>query len=850
MTGDPPEQFRESRRVPRGEFRIYVGAAPGVGTTFAMLEEGGRRSARGTDVVLAAIETHRRAGTSNQIGSLECVGPADASVAPAPAVFGLDVASVLARGPEVALVDDLAATDRSPEGAVVPRWRQAEALLECGITVIGTIDIAHIASLADRVAAITGQRVCATVPDEILRSADQVQLVDQTPEALRRRLAHGNIFPPEEVDPVLADVFRTDRLDALRELSLQWMASEAEVRLDPDRYRSRAAVLVALTGAPGGQRLLRSASEIAERSRSRLIGVHVRSVDALSGTSSGDLDEQRRALRAIGGDYTEIASGDIAGALLSVAAAEGAQQLVVGASRRGRWTEITQGSVLADLLRQSDIDVHVVADIESSPARVRRRPDVGWSVFSRQRVRWGWTLAVLAPWALVGVVSTIGSLALPAQLLLMLLAATAAAVVGGTGPALLAAVESFLLCNWFLIPPLHRLSITSSDDAVSLLAVLAVALAVGSYVSASARRAAEAEVARSAASTLAAMAAAVATLADPLPALIQRLREFYGAADASLLVHEGSDWVTVVASASSEESAPTTPDGSSLTLRVGESGRLVLGGGALRSVDADTTAAFLDQLAVALEQRRLRATEELVESLAAANELRSALLAAVSHDLRTPLSAVKAGVSSLRQPDVQWPAELRAELLETIDAATDRLTALITNLLDMSRLHADAVELHLASARVDEIVHRAVMALRPRSTIVDVDLDDRLPSVWCDAALLDHVVSNLVDNAIKWSPAGASVLIDAAVLGARLHLRIIDRGPGIPVPLRGAVREPFQRRNDTPTIGGTGLGLAVANGFAKLMGSELVLDDTPGGGTTATLVMPLTQGDQEMSADA
>ena len=847
--------------MPRGEFRIYVGAAPGVGTTFAMLEEGARRSGRGTDVVIAAVDTHGRSATAARIGDLECVGTDEVPTA-AVERFGLRAAAVLARHPDVALVDDLAALDPTPDGDVA-RWCTVESLLDHGINVIATIDIARIASLADQVALVTGLHPGSVVPDEVLRSADQLQLVDQTAEALRRRLAHGNIFPFEAVDPKMAEVFRSDRLEVLREISLQWMATEVEERLDPAHGRSDHAVVVAMTGAPGGERLVAVAHDLAERSRARLVGVHVRSVDAVGSGSTGDLDAQRRMLASLGGTYTEIASGDVAAALLAASAAEGAGQLVVGASRRGRWTELTRGSVLADLLRQSAVDVHVVADAAGAAAPIARASAPRASVFSRRRLWWGWSLSVVGPCALMAFLRTIGSLTLSAELLLMLLAATAAAVVGGTGPALLAAVESFVLCNWFLIPPLHRLTISSSDDAVSLFAFLAVAVAVGGYVSASARRAAEAEVARSAGSTLAAMAAAVATMPEPLPTLMQRLRDIYGATDAALLVEGSSGWVTLATTGSPDISAEPgaeasdggsaavsgdplagySPDRSSMTLRVGEQARLVLAGTAFRPVDADTTAAFLDQLAVALEQRRLRATESLVESLAAANELRSALLAAVSHDLRTPLSAVKAGVSSLRQPDVEWPEHIRDELLETIDVATDRLTSLITNLLDMSRLQANAVEMHAASCRIDEIVHRSILGLGPRSTIVDVDLDDGLPSVWCDAALLDHVISNLVDNAVKWTPAGSRVMIDGAVLDSSLHLRIIDRGCGIPVLQRNAVRQPFQRRGDTPSIGGTGLGLAVASGFAGLMGITLILDDTPGGGTTATLVIPLTGRD-------
>ena len=224
----------------------------------------------------------------------------------------------------------------------------------------------------------------------------------------------------------------------------------------------------------------------------------------------------------------------------------------------------------------------------------------------------------------------------------------------------------------------------------------------------------------------------------------------------------------------------------------------------------------------------------------AANELRAALLAAVSHDLRTPLASVKAAVSSLRQPGLDWPADVEEELLATIEQGADRLNALISNLLDMSRIQAGAVDLHIDEVSLDEVVHRAAMALGPRPVPVDIELDDRLPSVIADAALLGHVVGNIMDNAVKWSPADGTVIVDASEVDHSVHLRVIDRGPGIPTELRQVVRQPFQRHDDSASIEGTGLGLAVADGLGRLMGIDLIFDDTPGGGTTATLVIPLS----------
>jgi len=823
--------------VARGELRIYLGASPGVGKTYAMLDEGARRAQRGTDVAIGSIDTHGRPVTTALVRQLAGVGvgPTD-----------LDVTGLIARHPDVVLVDELARPGTS--AGHEHRWQEVVELLDAGIDVITTVDIGDLESLAPIVEEICGRRAPGTVPDRIVRSASQIQLVDQTPEALRRRLAHGNIVSAESLDAELAQAFSEDKLAALRELTLGWMADRAEEdrrRRTEEGSRSwetREVVLVALTGAPSGGRVIRRAARIADRQRGRLVGVHVRGVDAAQvPIESPGLDEQRRLLRSLGGSYQEVASADVTSALVKVAQVEGATQIVVGVSGRSRWAQMTRGSLITELLGRSPVDVHVVSDHGAAqrPRRARRQVAMPVSLLSPRRQAWGWGVAIVAPMALALVLSALDSaLGLSAQLLIMLLGVMLTAVIGGWRPAILAAVGAFLLSNWYFIPPLHALSIADGEDVVSLLSFLAVALGIGGYVSASANRSAEAARVRSDASTLAAMAGAVASDSDPLPALVARLRLVFDATSASLFLDEGGERVLL---ASDGPDAPARADDADLALDVGHVGELLLVGAPFRAVGDVATSAFLDQLAVAIEQRRLRTSEESAALAAPANELRAALLAAVSHDLRTPLASVKAAVSSLRQDDVEWPADIREELLASIESGTDRLTALVVNLLDMSRLQAGAVELHLATVRLDEVVLRAVLGLSRSTESLDVDLDDRLPGVVADAVLLEHVVTNIVDNAMKWSPPDRAVRVDAAQVDGTVHLRIVDRGPGIPRSQRAEVLQPFQRKGDTGAVEGTGLGLAVADGFARLMGVGLRIEDTPGGGTTVVVSLPVAE---------
>lgn len=818
----------------RGELRIYLGAVPGVGKTYAMLDEAHRRAGRGADVVVAAIATRDRPATEAMLVGLDVIGTE------------LDAAAVLARKPAVAVVDEVAHVDHL-RGVDVARYEAIPRLLDAGITVLTTIDIGQIESLADMVRTISGIAPGPLVPDRVVKGADQIHLVDQTPEATVRRLAHGNIFSAGELDPERAEVYRPGPLAALRGLTLTWMAERAKEASNPagsdERWHTDDVVLVACTAAATTPEVIRRAARLADRQRTRLLGLYIReSDDDGRAPPATGADEVRRLLGQLGGEFREVPATDVATALIDAVAAEQATQLVIGATTPSMWDRLRGRSLVHQLVDRSPVDVHIVRpddEVREDPAGVDlRRVAVGRPLrpLSPRRSATGWAMAVVVPGAVaLGLTEVHPSVGLSTQLLVMLLGVTVTAMVGGIWPATVSAVIGFALANWYFIPPLRELSISSTEDAVSLVAFLFIALTVGWFVSLSARRAAESLRSQSHAATLAAMAGVVAGSVDPLPTLVERLQVIFGADGAALQLDQGSGAVTLAASG---DTTIFDADGAALDLPVGRSGRLLLGGAGVRGLDAPTTAAFLGQLQVGVEQRLLHEQRRQAASVATENELRAALLAAVSHDLRTPLATLKAAISSLRQRG-EWPQAVRNELLETIDTNTDRLTALVANLLDMTRLQSGAVELHMAAVYLDEVVHRALGGLPAHSSAITIDLDERLPPVAADGALLEHVVANLMDNAAKWSPPDRPPRVDAAIVGTDVHLRVIDHGPGIPASARDMVRRPFQRRDDGTKTPGTGLGLSVADGFATLMGAALRLGDTPGGGTTATVVMPI-----------
>ncbi len=619
-------------------------------------------------------------------------------------------------------------------------------------------------------------------------------------------------------------------------------------------------VLVALSGAPSSPALLRRAAALADRQHLALVGVFVRTTDGpvTAPSEFAPLAQQRNDLEALGGRYLEVSGDDIVDALLRVAASEGLSQIVVGASRRSRWQELRNGSIVRELVRRAPVEVVVVGGIDGAPRPAR--PQVSQRSLppiERRRRLLGWVLAVALPaGAAAALVAADQHVDLAADLVIMLLAVLGAAAVGGIGPGAVAALWANLLANWWFIPPVSGLSISRAEDALALTAFLVVALVIGSAVSTSARRTSDARRARADAAALAALAGTAAASSDPVTALLEQLRVATGARAARLR--------------STGESSPEdelASDQRQLTFPVDADLEVRLTGTHLRGLDPDITAAFLHQLALAIEQRRLRAAEEDAHRVAHVNELRATLLAAVSHDLRTPLATVKAASSTLVQLDGALEPADRIELARSVEAGVDRLTAVVTNLLEMSRIRAGAVELDLRPVQIDEIVHRSVLAVAHRGVRIEVGLSDDLPPVHADAALLEHVVTNLLDNACKWSPDGAWVDVDSLLLPSpqtgsntsppdTLVLRVIDRGPGIAVEDRARVRLAFERAHtasmdgdvpyDTAGIEGTGLGLSVATGFCSLMGITLVFDDTAptrtqtGAGTTASLYIPLT----------
>jgi two-component system sensor histidine kinase KdpD len=837
----------------RGQLRIYLGAAPGVGKTYDMLAEAHRRKARGTDVVVGFVEPHGRARTQAMIGDLEVV-PRKTMTYRGTQFEEMDIDAVLARKPQVALVDELAHTN-IPGSRNEKRWQDIDELLEAGITVLSTVNIQHLESLNDVIEQITGVTQRETVPDAWVRNADQVELVDMTPEALRRRMVHGNIYPAEKIDAALGNYFRVGNLTAIRELALLWLADKVDEQLD--RYRSdhgiagtweaRERVVVALTGGPEGDTLIRRAARIADRSKGAdLMAVHVARSDGLIGADPVLLSKQRLLIESLGGTYHQVLGDEIPTALIEFARAVNATQLVVGASRRGRLAHIfTPGVGVTTTALSGSIDVHLITHEKIGKARRRRRSS---SPLSRRRRLVGFALAV---GGLAVVTYGLGlphdESSLPAVILLMLAVVTATALVGGIWPTLVAALGGFLMLNFFFTVPYRTFIVDNGLQILALVIYLVVAISIGAAVDLAARRTREAATASAEAQTLATVAGSVLRGSRPLIALLERLRETFGLSSVTLLerkpdtpVAPGTErdpaaWQVAACAGEPPCQAPAEGD---VEVRIDDSLTLALRGRALPAEDQRIVAAFAAQAAVALRHERLAQEAAAAKPLAEADRMRTALLAAVSHDLRTPLASAKAAITSLRSQDVQFDEHDQAELLATADESIDRLTRMVANLLDMSRLQAGALGVRPVTVGLEDAIPRALDELGPDGHTVKVKLPDDLPAVHADPGLLERVLVNVVGNALRFSPRDQPPTISAVELDSKIEVDVIDRGPGVPENQRDQIFIPFQRLGDTDNQAGVGLGLALSLGLVEAMGGALVPDSTPGGGLTMRITLP------------
>ncbi|WP_327074536.1 DUF4118 domain-containing protein [Kitasatospora purpeofusca] len=799
-----------------GRLRVFLGAAPGVGKTYAMLAEGRRLRGEGLDVVVGLAETYGRRGTEEQLGDLPVL-PRRPVRYRGIELSELDLDGLLARRPALALVDELAHSN-VPGGRNAKRWQDVQELLAAGIDVATTLNIQHLESLSDVVEQITGVAQRERIPDEVVRAADRIELVDLSPQALRARMAQGEIYAPDRVDVALDHYFRAGNLGALRELALLWLADRVEEELADYRARhgirapweTKERIVVALDGAPQGEHLVRRGARIATRVHGDLIGVHVRPDDGTARAAPPELAAQRELLRELRGTYVEVGGADVARTLVDFARAESATQILLGPTGRSRLRELLSGSVINRVIRSAGpIDVHVLPPPEAGllvvqPGPRRRRP----APVSARRRRAAWLLGPAGTVALAWALSPLrDSLGLSGALLCLLLPVAGAARLGGLLPAAGSTAAGALAADFFFTRPWHSPVVERGADLAALMVFLAVAGIIAHLIDGLARRSQQADRARAEAAVLARLAGGTVDAGSwTLSELVSELRQVFGQDGAAVVWREEEFRQPLAASGA----AVPNPEEASYAVDLGGGAVLLLCGRSLSGEDTRLLGPYVAQLRLALERERLVARASATDDLADADALHTALLEAVGRDLRDPLAAVRRSAADLAAGD--GPAGAAAD---RIGAEAARMERLLANLLDLSRLRAGVTPVVLRPTVVGEVVRAAVAGLPEGPTVPPVRIGavDGLPRVLADPGLLERALADVL-AAARAAEGPDAVTVDAGVVAGRVGIRVVGR-----------------------TGGGAGVAPAVAVGFVEAMNGELTVDEASGGGTSFVIAL-------------
>lgn len=879
-----------------GRLRIFVGAAPGVGKTYAMLETARARKRDGYDIVVGVVETHGRKDTEALLEGLEVI-PRRQIDYNGRLLHESDIDAILQRRPQIALVDELAHTN-APGCRHPKRYLDVEELLRRGINVYTTVNIQHIESLNDVVAQITGVRVRETVPDAIFDRADAIELVDLTPDDLIQRLKEGKVYIPQQAERALEHFFSPANLTALRELALRRTAERVDEQLLTQMqagaiqgpWAAGERVLVCISEDPRSAGLVRRAKRVADRLHGPWTALYVETRRSL-GLSEVERDriaDTLRLVEALGGEPVTIPGGDrrVADDVIAYARANNITQIIIGKSTRTRWFEIVHGSVVHDLVRHAgNISVHVVAGEELAREPVARKTVVTAAkpepfdprpyVFALLAVGISLGVGELL-WAWIGVENID---------LVFLTAIVAMAVRFGLWPSLLASIASTLCYNFFFTEPYYTFAIADPKNVLAVIFFTLVAIIV-SNVAARARVQAVAAMARARTTELlyafSRKLAAVGTLDDVLwatayqIALMLKVRVVLLLSEKeSVAVKSGyppedrlADADFAAAKWAWDNKRPagrgsdTLPGAKWLFLpmRTGRGAIGVIGiesdrpGPLLTPDERRLLDALIDQSALAIERVRLVEGMDQVKRTVETDRLRSALLTSISHDLRTPLASVLGAAGTLRDLWSRLSDAEKSELLATVIDESERLNRFIANLLDMTKLESGAIVPNAAPQDLGEIVGSALRRAEKilAGHLIELELAGDLPMLALDAVLFEQVLFNLLDNASKYAPAGSTIRIRSWREGRTACLQILDEGEGIPPAELEHIFDKFHRVEKGDRVRpGTGLGLAISRGFVEAMGGTITASNrSDRTGAAFTIRLPIPAAAQELDQAA
>jgi two-component system, OmpR family, sensor histidine kinase KdpD len=875
----PEALLAEAQRESRGRLKIFLGAAPGVGKTYEMLSAAQARVRDGTDVVVGVVETHGRKETQALLAGLEVVPRRHADYR-GRKLEEMDLDALLARHPQLALVDELAHTN-VPGSRHPKRYIDVEELLSAGIDVYATLNIQHVESLNDVVARITRIRVRETVPDSVIDKADDIELIDLTPEDLIQRLKEGKVYVPHQAERAIRHYFAPGNLTALRELALRRTAQRVDEQMV--RYMQAHAikgpwaagerVLVCVSGDPDSVAVVRYARRMADRLKSPWTALHVETSRNLRMTEAerNHVAEALRLAQRLGGEAVTLPGQDVAETVAEYARANNVTQIIAVQSPRSRWRDALFGTMAQRLIRKADeATVHVVSQPRREETPDTPRTPAQPLPFEMQAEVWIGSLACVAVAVVLGLLvrQVIGTGSIS---LLFLTAVLVSAVLFGLWPALLACVVSTLAYNFFFLPPLYTFTIADPENVVALF-FFAVAAVIVSNLTARVR--AQAITARVRARTteelyLFSRKLAVATnLDDLLWATVHQIALMLKVRVVLLLPEE--ETIVVRAGFPPEDTlddadlaaarwcweknrpagrgADTLPGAKRLFLPM-QTGRGAVG---VIGIDRDEPGPMLtpdqqrlldalaDQAALAIERVNLVEAVDRARLAVETDRLRSALLTSISHDLRTPLASILGSATSLSGA---LDAATRDALAQNIQDEAERLNRFIGNLLDMTRLESGPLPTRTSLTELSDVIGSALQRASKvlANHAVQMRLEANLPLLELDDVLFEQALFNLLDNAAKYTPPNSRITVGAWREGGQVKLQVLDEGHGIPPADLERIFAKFYRAGGPDhRRAGTGLGLSICRGFIEAMGGTITAANrTDASGAVFTIALPV-----------
>jgi two-component system sensor histidine kinase KdpD len=880
----------------RGKLKIFLGYAAGVGKTYAMLEAAHQRQAEGVDVIVGYVETHGRLETEAMLVGLEQIPPRAIEYRQV-ALKEMDLDAILVRRPQLVLVDELA--HANAPGAIHPkRYQDIQHLLSAGIDVYTTLNIQHLESVSDVVNQVTGVEVRERVPDSVIDSSTEIELIDLPPDELLQRLRDGKVYIPPQAQRALQKFFRTGNLTALRELTMRRAAQRVDnqvraymqTRSIPGPWPVNERLLVCISYSPFGERLVRAARRLADELGAEWQAVYIETPghNRLSQEEKDQLGRTLQMVEEMGGKSLTLLGDSVAAEVLDYARRHNFTKLIVGRPLHSRWAELLRRSIVDEILHHSgDIDLYVVSDTPGQKpvqAFTRRRIFQAW-----QRYLKG-LLLVLGATALSALFKPLIS---PTNLVMIyLLSVVIAAVRYGRGPSILVSILGVLAFDLFFVPPYYTFVVANAEYLLTFAGLLIVGLVISQLTAKANERA---ETARQRANETLALLnfSRDLTIAsdwqDITQAVIRNVEQTF---EREVVVYlpdaEAEDelvpftkhgrrildekeaavamWVFQHGQPAGRDT-DTLPAASAhyLPMRTSQGIVGVLGifpAAANRSAVPEEARrasppplsfppsavpqqhlleAFAGQAALALERVRLADETRKAQLLQETEKLQTALLNSISHDLRTPLVTITGALSSLDEMDAELKPETRKSLIVNAREEADRLNRLVGNLLEMTRIDAGAIHLLREPCELQDLVGSALelFAERAKDRPIRIDIPADLPLIPLDYVLMVHVLSNIIDNALKYSPVGSPIEISAAMEAHQVVLEIADHGIGIPQEDLTRIFDKFYRVRRPESVSGTGLGLAICKGIVDVLGGQISARNHPGGGAILRIAFPL-----------